>query len=116
MAQLLGLTILSLVMTAILIVPFIDFLYKLKVRRKKQYTRDPMNQHTPIFDKFNSWKVGTPFGGGALIVIVVSLLSLWSYGIFNVKINPWEVFALIFAFVSFAILGSYDDLKKLVDP
>ncbi len=116
MAQLLGLTILSLVMTAILIIPFIDFLYKLKLRRKNQYTVDPFNKHTPIFDKYNSWKVGTPFGGGVLIIFVVTALALWSYGIFDVKVAPWEVFSILFAFISFGILGLYDDLKKLVNP
>src|SRR3990167_1784802 len=116
MAQLLGLTILSMVMTAILIVPFIDFLYKLKLRRKKQYTVDPFNKHTPLFDKYNSWKVGTPFGGGALIIIIVTSSSLWAYGLFGVKVAAWEVFAILFAFISFGLLGLYDDLKKLVDP
>ena len=114
MAQFLGLTILSLVMTGILIVPFIDFLYKLKLRRKFQTTRDVFDKPTPVFDKFNNWKVGTPVGGGALIILVVSALALWSYGIFNIKIVPWEVFILLFSFISFGFLGFYDDLKKLV--
>ncbi len=115
MAQLLGLTLLSLFITGVLIVPFIDFLYKIKLRRHKQKTVDIFNKPTPLFDKFNAWKVGTPFGGGALIIAVVTILSLWSYGIFNVSASLWEVFVLIFAFTSFGILGLYDDLKKLVD-
>lgn len=113
--KLLGLTILSLVGTGILIIPFIDFLYKVKLRRKNQKTLDIFNKPTPVFDKFNDWKVGTPFGGGALIIGVVTVLSLWSYGIFNVNTSLWEVFILIFTFVSFGVLGLYDDLKKLVD-
>lgn len=116
MAQLLGLTILSLVMTVILIVPFIDFLYKLRLRRKDQLSRDLFNKRTPIFDKHNSWKVGTPFGGGLLIIFVVSSLSLWAYGLFDVKVVAWEVFAILFTFISFGLLGLYDDLKKLADP
>ena len=115
MAQLLGLTLLSLFFTGVLIVPFIDFLYKIKLRRQKQRTVDIFNKPTPLFDKFNSWKVGTPFGGGVLIIAVVTVLSLWSYGIFNVTASLWEVFVLLFAFISFGILGFYDDLKKLVD-
>lgn len=112
--KLLGLTLLSLTATGILIIPFIDFLYKVNLRRQNQKTVDIFNKPTPLFDKFNSWKVGTPVGGGALIVVVVTVLSLWSYGIFNVDVLIWEVFVLLFTFVSFGILGLYDDFKKLI--
>jgi phospho-N-acetylmuramoyl-pentapeptide-transferase len=114
MEQLLGLTLLSLFFTGVLIVPFIDFLYRIKLRRQKQNTVDMFNKPTPVFDKYNQWKVGTPFGGGVLIIGVVTVLSLWSYGIFNVEANLWEVFVLLFSFISFGALGFYDDLKKLV--
>lgn len=114
MAQILGLTLLSLFISLILIVPFIDFLYKIKLRRQDQKTVDIFNKPTPFFDKFNAWKVGTPFGGGILIILVVTVLFLWSFGIFEIKINPWEVFVILFTFISFGILGLYDDLKKLV--
>ena len=115
MAQLLGLILLSTFITAILLVPFIDFLYKVKLRRQQQKTVDIFNQPTPIFDKFNAWKAGTPFGGGILIVIVVTLLTLWSYGMLNVKVNPWTIFVILFTFVGFGLLGLYDDLKKAVN-
>lgn len=115
MEQLLGLTLLSMFFTGILIIPFIDFLYKIKFRRQKQTTKDIFNKPTPVFDKFNQWKVGTPFGGGALIIGVVVILSLWSYGIFSVEVSRWEIFVLLFSFVSFGALGFYDDLKKLVN-
>lgn len=115
MAQLLGLTILSFFISAILLVPFIDFLYKIKLQRQKQITRDLFNKRTKVFDKFNEWKVGTPFGGGALIIAVVSILTLWSYGILQVNINPWELTVLLFGFVGFGMLGLYDDFKKLVN-
>ena len=103
-------------MTGFLIVPFIDFLYRLKLRRKVQTTRDVFNKPTPVFDKFNNWKAGTPVGGGALIIVIVTTLALWAYGLFDVQIVPWEVFVLLFTFLSFGILGFYDDLKKLVEP
>lgn len=114
MEQLLGLMLLSLCLTGILIVPFIDFLYKIKLRRQKQSTVDIFNKPTPTFDKYNQWKVGTPFGGGVLIIGVVTVLSLWGYGMFSVQASIWEVFVLLFTFISFGILGFYDDLKKLV--
>lgn len=114
MAQLLGFSLLSLVITGILIIPFIDFLYKIKLRRQKQSTVDLFNKPTPLFDKFNGWKVGTPFGGGLLIIVVSSILFLWSFGILNIKINFWELFVILFTFISFGLLGLYDDGKKLV--
>ncbi|MBI1982439.1 MAG: phospho-N-acetylmuramoyl-pentapeptide-transferase [Candidatus Levybacteria bacterium] len=92
MAQLLGLTILSFFITGILLFPFIDFLYSKKLQRQKQKTRDIFNNRTPLFDKFNAWKVGTPFGGGILIILVVSVLTLWV-----------------------GLLGLYDDIKKLIN-
>lgn len=114
MKELLGLMLSSFFITAILIVPFIDFLYKMKLRRYKQVTRDMFDNKTPTFDKYNAWKAGTPFGGGILIIAVVLIWTLWAYGIFNIKSNPWEIFVILFAFISFGILGFYDDLKKLV--
>src|SRR5476651_323184 len=114
MAQLLGLTLLSLFITSILIIPFIDFLYKIKLRRQKQSTTDLFDKPTPIFDKFNGWKVGTPFGGGLLIIFVSTSVFLWTFGILNISIHPWEAFVILFTFISFGILGIYDDAKKLV--
>ena len=116
MAQLLGLIILSFFITGVLLVPFIDFLYSVKLRRQKQITKDMFNKRTPLFDKYNSWKVGTPFGGGILIIVVVCILTLWSYGMFGITVKPWEIFVILFAFVGYGLLGLYDDLKKLVSP
>lgn len=114
MERLLGLILASFFVTAILIVPFIDFLYRVKMRRAKQATRDMFNKRTPLFDKFNSWKVGTPFGGGILIIIVVTIFTFWSYGVFDIEAAPWELFVLFFAFIGYGALGLYDDFKKLV--
>jgi phospho-N-acetylmuramoyl-pentapeptide-transferase len=115
MTQLLGLTLLSLFATAILIIPFIDFLYRIKLRRQDQSTKDPFNKPTPLFDKYNNWKVGTPFGGGLLIICVTTIIFLWSFGMLNVKVNPVEIFVILFTFISFGLLGLYDDAKKLAN-
>ena len=114
MAQLLGIVLLSLFVTFVLIIPFIDFLYKIKYRRQEQNTVDPFNKPTPVFDKFNKWKVGTPFGGGLLIIITSTAVFLWSLGILNIDIKPAELFVILFTFISFGILGLYDDGKKLI--
>lgn len=115
MTQLLGLVILSFFVTGVLLVPFINFLYKSKVRRQRQRTRDVFNNRTPIFDRFHSWKTGTPFGGGILIIITVSVLTFWAYGTFGIQPEGWELFVLLFSFLSFGLLGFYDDLKKLIN-
>lgn len=115
MVQVLGLIILSSFITFILLVPFIDFLYKVKLQRQKQKTRDIFNKRTPVFDKYNAWKVGTPFGGGILIITVVCVLTLWAYGMLGIQIKPWELFVLFFTFIAFGLLGLYDDVKKLVN-
>lgn len=112
MSELLGLLLLSFFLTGVLILPFIDFLYKLKLRRQKQKTLDAFNKLTPIFDKLHGWKAGTPIGGGILIIVVTTVLTLWAYGLLGTKIKPWELATLLFTFLSFGLLGLYDDLKK----
>lgn len=113
MVALLGLTILSAFITGILFVPFIDFLYRIKLQRATQKTKDPLNNRTPIFDKLHNWKVGTPIGGGILIILTVTVLTMWSYGILNTQVKFWELFIIFFSFISFGVLGLYDDMKKL---
>lgn len=115
MDKVFGFAILSFAITAILLVPFIDFLYKIKLQRKHEKSRDMFNKRTPIFDKFSQGKVGTPFGGGLLIILVVTVISLWTLGLFAVDIKIWELFVLLFAFIGYGALGFYDDLKKILN-
>jgi phospho-N-acetylmuramoyl-pentapeptide-transferase len=115
MAQLLGLVLLSLFITGALLVPFIDYLYKMKFRRAKQKTVDMFDKPTPTFDKFNNWKAGTPFGGGILIIAVVCTLTFWAYGLLDTSIKTWQVIAIMLTFIGFGALGFYDDFRKLVN-
>lgn len=101
--------------TGILLIPFIDFLYKIKLQRQHQKTFDIFNKRTYIFDKLSEWKVGTPFGGGLLIIFVVTILSLWAFGLLGVEVKGWELFVLLFSFIAFGVLGFYDDLKKILN-
>lgn len=120
MALLLGLLIFSFTVTAILLVPFINLLYKLRFTRRFQVTRDAFNRKTPIFDKFHQHKQGTPVGGGLLVIGVVSLLFLLLLplakylGVFVTQVYPLkeEIHVLFFTFISFGILGMYDDIMK----
>lgn len=113
MIQFLGLLLLSFFITAILLVPMIDLLYKLKLRRLFQKTLDVFDKQTPIFDKFHNFKKGTPVGAGALIIAVVTILSFWASALLGIKIRTGEILVILFTFVSFGILGAYDDVKKM---
>ena len=70
----LGLLLFSFFTTSILVVPFINILYRLKFQRQRQKTLDFQNRRTPIFDKFHREKSGTPVGGGLLIILSVTIL------------------------------------------
>lgn len=118
---LLGLVIFSFIITSILIVPFINLLYFIRFQRRKQITMDALGKRTPIFDKFHSHKAGTPVGGGFLIILIVTLLfaivfPLITYLGVNISHNHPLVDQLniiFFCFISFGILGLYDDVMKM---
>ena len=120
MALFLGLLIFSFVITSICLIPFIDLLYKLKMTRKAQKTKDFQDKPTPIFDSFHKHKVGTPVGGGFLVVVLVSILFAILFplgkrlGIFITYVYPIkeEINIIFFTFLSFALLGLYDDIMK----
>jgi phospho-N-acetylmuramoyl-pentapeptide-transferase len=112
----------SFLLNFILIIPFINFLYRMKLQRPLQKTKDAFNRPTPIFDKFHQHKTGTPVGGGILVVITTIavyaffLLMFW----FLKKKIPAnfpalvaEIKIILFTFISFACLGLYDDLSKI---
>ena len=120
MVQILGLILVSFFVVSILLVPFINILYRIKFLRQDQRTRDISESKTPIFDKLHSHKIGTPVGGGTLIIFVVTALYLLIInitpllGIDSTSIYPHkdEVSILLFTFISFGALGLYDDLRK----
>lgn len=116
----LGLLLFSFFISSTLVVPFINLLYKLKFQRQKQQTTDFQNNKTPIFDKFHNSKSGTPVGGGLLIIISVCIMFLILFPILkfskifissNFQIN-YELEIIFFTFISFGILGLYDDIYK----
>lgn len=118
MALNLGLLIFSFAITSVLIIPFINLLYRLRFTRRQEA---PKKGKVPFFDKVHDKKAGTPVGGGVLIVLVVSLLfavifplvsylGVFIYGAFDIS---YELAVIFFSFFSFALLGFYDDFVKL---
>lgn len=112
----------SFLLNFLLIVPFINFLYQLKFQRQQDKTKDFLNRPTPIFDRFNKDKNGTPVGGGILVLLTtvfVFLLFIIMYSIFKKNIfsnypsASMEIIIIIFTFLSFGVLGFFDDFKKI---
>jgi len=114
----LGLIIFSFLICAVLIVPFIDLLYRLHLTRKREA---PKKGKIPLFDKLHDIKAGTPVGGGVLIIALVSILfaiifplssylGLFIRSAFSLKA---ELFIIFFTFISFGLLGLSDDLLKV---
>lgn len=114
----LGLTIFSFLISSVLIVPFINLLYKLRFTRKKE---GEGAKRKALFDKLHDIKAGTPVGGGLLIIAVTSLLFAFLFpvsarlGVFvhmsyDLRGELWVIFV---AFLGFGLLGALDDLIKI---
>ncbi|MBI2611410.1 phospho-N-acetylmuramoyl-pentapeptide-transferase [Candidatus Gottesmanbacteria bacterium] len=117
----LSLLLLSFFLTIFTFIPFINLLYKWKLQRKKQETKDVFQKPTPIFDKLHRLKAGTPVGGGLLVIFATVILFLFSFiaqyyfwiPITSVYQNRGsEIKILLFTFIAFGILGLYDDVRK----
>jgi phospho-N-acetylmuramoyl-pentapeptide-transferase len=95
----------------------------MKFQRAKQETKDAFDKPTPIFDKYHQHKSGTPVGGGILLVALTTGLFLFfymSFYFFNLNVHTnfssvfFEVALILFSFISFAFLGIFDDLNKIL--
>lgn len=120
-AVLLALLIISFLVNSILFVPFINLLYSLRLQRAQQEFSKIFRKKIPIFSKFHAKKAGTPVGGGILLVstttilFFLSLLVLYYFwypitAVFNLS---GEIKILFFTFIFFALIGIYDDLRKI---
>jgi phospho-N-acetylmuramoyl-pentapeptide-transferase len=116
-------TLISFAVHFSLIVPFINLLYKIRFQRAKQQTKDAFDKPTPIFDTFHKHKAGTPVGGGILVVavtVVMFAITLWIFNMVDIPIISnypsiaGEIKILMFTFISFALLGVYDDVNKIL--
>lgn len=114
----LGLLIFSFLVTSVLVVPFIDLLYKLDFRRRKEGVG---GDEKSLFDKLHDKKAGTPTGGGVLLIVLTIVLfavlfPLASYLGVYIKTSynlSGELLVILATFLLFGMLGLLDDLTKI---
>lgn len=112
MTQLLGLVILSFVLTSILMVPFIDLLFRLK-RRFEKIREEKKESETPIHDVLMKADEKTPSGGGILLVLILILASA-GFSFFTPLVDRVSLKILLFTLLSFGALGLTDDVKLIL--
>src|SRR3989344_7385460 len=122
MGFILGVLLISFIVNSVGIIPFINLLYKFKFKRQFQVTTDALNRPTPIFDSYHRKKAGTPLGGGLMLIFTTTILFLLTFPVlyfFWIPITSIydnivvEIKILLFTFISFGIIGLYDDIKKI---
>mgnify|MGYP001557968723 CR=1 FL=1 len=111
MSNLLGLTLLSFIVTSVFLVPFIDLLFFLK--RTFQRFETERKSETPIHDQLMKKDIKIPSGAGILLIITLSLLSIL-YALFTPGQDFIKLSILLFSLLSFGILGALDDIKLIL--
>lgn len=114
MSNLLGLILVSFVVTGVLMLPFIDALFWLKRKfEKKNLDMTEVNVDLPIHNKIMKHDIGTPSGGGVLLITVLLALSTFIYSFF---ITPdYRIIQILqITLVMFGSLGFMDDIKWLI--
>lgn len=97
--------------TLVLYIPFINLLYKLKMRDPdpKQH-RDLFGKSTKVFNKLRASKKGIPIGAGFLVVVVVIALFVAGKFIFEYELKSF--YAIIAVFSVYMLIGLVDDIRK----
>lgn len=110
MLKLLGASLLSFGFSFILAVPFISLLYRLKFKDAAKLSIDFKGQPT-LFNKLHGNKVGTPTGGGILIITSSAIFTALIYLFTKFHFNSTSLILYV-SMVSFGLLGLYDDVRK----
>ena len=120
MDLLLGILIFSFIVHAFAIVPFVNFLYRLKFFKNKTAISKDKTDEASVHIRSKS---RTPEGGGLLIIVITSLIFafalplLKSLGFEITHVYPIndEINIIFFTFISFGLLGLYDDIIKFFE-
>lgn len=113
MTQLLGLVLLSFIVTSIFMVPFIDLLFYLKRRFEKIQKEKGEKSETPIHDLLMKGDIRTPSGGGILLVSILVIISI-GYTLFSPNVGRVSLSILLVTLLSFGSLGLADDIKFII--
>lgn len=112
MTQLLGLVLFSFILTSILMVPFIDFLFRLK-RRYEKKQEEVKKSETPIHDSLMKSDEKTPSGAGLLLILILIALSL-GFSLIGPLADKKSLMILLVTLISFGALGAADDIKLIL--
>ncbi|HBC72222.1 MAG: Phospho-N-acetylmuramoyl-pentapeptide-transferase [Candidatus Amesbacteria bacterium GW2011_GWB1_47_19] len=115
-----GLIILAFVITFLLMIPFIGFLYRMKFQRSAE-TQEVRKSATRAFYKIREMhavKVGVPTGGGilvsAVVIVIFGVVFLIRNGQMISGHELWrELGVILLTFSGFGALGFYDDVIKI---
>lgn len=113
MNQLLGLVLLSFVVTSVCMVPFIDLLFYLKRRFERIQKEKKEKSETPIHDLLMKEDIGTPSGAGILLILILLILSI-GYTVFSSVVDKVSLVILLSTLISFGSLGLFDDIKFIL--
>lgn len=120
MDLLLGILLFSFFIHSLAIIPFVNFLYRLRFFKKKSAISEEKTDEASMHIKS---KAKTPEGGGLLILVITSIIFAFvlpvlkklGFEITHVYPINDEINILFFAFLSFGLLGLYDDVVKFFE-
>jgi len=120
MDLLLGILIFSFIIHAFAIVPFVNFLYHLKFFKNQTAISKEKTDEASVHIRSKS---RTPEGGGLLIIVITSLIFAFAlpllkrlgFEITHVYPINDEINVIFFTFISFGLLGLYDDIIKFFE-
>lgn len=118
MVELLGLVLISFVITSFLLVPFIDLLFYLRKMYRERHDQKNnkvlyQSYDTPITDTLLLNKdTQTPVGGGLLIIPVIIILTLLIILFTDYHLTN-DIYTIFFTLISFGLIGLLDDVRKI---
>jgi len=113
MVSLLGLVLISFAVTSFFMVPFIDLLFHLKRRFEKVAAEKRFSEDLPIHNKLMKNDEATPVGGGILLILVLTILSI-IYAYFVKGQDQTNLTILLFTLLAFGSLGLVDDIRWII--